>query len=126
MRALLKAAAARELRVMFPMIASIEEFDKAKAIDERELTHLRRHGHTLPARVHVGAMVEVPALLYQLDELLARADFLSVGSNDLAQFLFAADRSNVNLTNRFDPISPPFLRALMKIADKGREAGKPV
>ena len=63
---------------------------------ERELTHLRRHGHTLPARVHVGVMVEVPALLYQLDELLARVDFLSVGSNDLAQFMFAADRSNVN------------------------------
>ena len=55
---------------------------------------MRRHGHTLPERVHVGVMVEVPALLYQLDELLARVDFLSVGSNDLMQFMFAADRSN--------------------------------
>jgi phosphotransferase system, enzyme I, PtsP len=125
-RALLKAAAGRELRVMFPMIASIEEFDRAKAIVERELTHLRRHGHVLPERVQVGAMVEVPALLYQLDELFGRADFLSVGSNDLFQFLYAVDRSNSRVADRFDPLSGPVLRALKTIVDKGRAAGKPV
>jgi phosphotransferase system enzyme I (PtsP) len=125
-RALLDAAAGRELRIMFPMVTTVDEFDQAKGFVERELTHLRRHGHTLPERVHVGVMVEVPALLYQLDELLARVDFLSVGSNDLAQFMFAADRSNVQLANRFDAISPPFLRALKYIADKARAAGKPV
>jgi len=125
-RALLDAAAERELRVMFPMVTTIDEFDQAKSFVERELTHLRRHGHRLPERVHVGVMVEVPALLYQLDELLARVDFLSVGSNDLAQFMFAADRSNVQLANRFDAISPPFLRALKYIADKSRAANKPV
>jgi phosphotransferase system enzyme I (PtsP) len=126
MRALLKAAAGRELRVMFPMVASVEEFDQAKAIVERELTHLRRHGHALPERVHVGAMVEVPALLYQLDELLARVDFLSVGSNDLLQFLYAADRNNSKVAERFDPISAPALRALKAIVDKGRAGSKPV
>lgn len=126
MRALLKAAAGRELRVMFPMIAAIDEFDRARALVERELTHLRRHGHKLPDRVHVGAMVEVPSLLYQLDELFARVDFLSVGSNDLFQFLFAIDRSNSRVANRFDPISVPVLRALKTITDKGRAAGKPV
>ncbi len=125
-RALLDAAAGRELRIMFPMVTTVDEFDQAKGFVERELTHLRRHGHTLPERVHVGVMVEVPALLYQLDELLARVDFLSIGSNDLAQFMFAADRSNVQLANRFDPISPPFLRALKFIVDKARAAGKPV
>jgi phosphotransferase system enzyme I (PtsP) len=125
-RALLDAAAGRELRIMFPMVTTVDEFDQAKGFVERELTHLRRHGHTLPERVHVGVMLEVPALLYQLDELLARVDFLSVGSNDLAQFMFAADRSNVQLANRFDAISPPFLRALKYIADKARAAGKPV
>jgi len=71
-------------------------------------------------------MVEVPALLYQLDELLKRVDFLSVGSNDLMQFMFAADRSNSRLANRFDPVSPPLLRALREIVDKGRAANKPV
>jgi phosphotransferase system enzyme I (PtsP) len=125
-RALLDAAAERELRIMFPMVTTVDEFDRAKGFVERELTHLRKHGHTLPERVHVGVMVEVPALLYQLDELLARVDFLSIGSNDLAQFMFAADRSNVNLAGRFDPISPPMLRALKFIVDKARVAGKPV
>jgi phosphotransferase system enzyme I (PtsP) len=125
-RALLDAAAERELRIMFPMVTTVDEFDQAKLLVEKELTHLRRHGHTLPERVHVGVMVEVPALLYQLDELLKRVDFLSVGSNDLMQFMFAADRSNTRLANRFDPISPPLLRALKEIADKGRAAKKPV
>jgi phosphotransferase system, enzyme I, PtsP len=126
MRALLKAAAARDLRVMFPMIATVEEFERAKAMVERELTYLRRHGYQLPERVEVGAMVEVPSLLFQLDELLARVDFLSVGSNDLVQFLYAADRGNALVSERFDPISPPVLRALRTIAEKGRAHGKPV
>jgi phosphotransferase system enzyme I (PtsP) len=71
-------------------------------------------------------MVEVPSLLYQLDELFARVDFLSVGSNDLFQFLYAVDRSNTRVANRFDPISVPVLRALKVIVDKGRASGKPV
>jgi phosphotransferase system enzyme I (PtsP) len=125
-RALLKAARGRELRMMFPMVAAVEEFDNAKAMVERELTHLRRHGHALPDRVHVGAMVEVLALLYQLDELLARVDFLSVGSNDLLQFLYAADRGNTRVSARFDPLSAPALRALKEIVDKGRAFNKPV
>ena len=125
-RALLRAGAGRDLRVMFPMIAAVEEFDEAKALVERELTHLRRHGHRLPERVDVGSMVEVPSLLYQLDELLERVDFLSVGSNDLAQFFYAADRGNARVADRFDQISVPMLRALRDIAYKGRAHAKPV
>ena len=125
-RALLRAAGGRELRIMFPMIAMVEEFDKAKSLVEMELTHLRRHGHALPERVHIGTMLEVPALLFQLDELLARVDFLSVGTNDLMQFLYAADRGNARVSKRFDPLSAPVLRALKDIADKGRKHGKPV
>jgi phosphotransferase system enzyme I (PtsP) len=104
----------------------VEEFDQAKAIVERELTHLRKHGHGLPERVFVGAMVEVPSLLFQLDEILARADFLSVGSNDLVQFLYAADRSNVRVADRFDPLSPAALRAFRMVAEAGIRHGKPV
>ena len=125
-RALLRAAGGRDLHVMFPMIATIEEFDEAKSLVERELTHLRRHGHKLPEHVEVGTMVEVPSLLYQLDELLARVDFLSVGTNDLVQFFYAADRGNARVADRFDSISAPVLRALRVIADKSREHGKPV
>jgi phosphotransferase system enzyme I (PtsP) len=125
-RALLRAAGARELSIMFPMIATVEEFDEAKSLIERELTHLRRHGHKLPERVEVGTMVEVPSLLYQLDELLERVDFLSVGSNDLLQFFYAADRGNPRVAERFDALSAPVLRALREIADKARAHGKPV
>jgi phosphotransferase system, enzyme I, PtsP len=87
---------------------------------------LRRHGHKLPDEVEIGSMVEVPSLLYQLDELLERVDFLSVGSNDLVQFLYAADRGNPRVSSRFDPLSTPVLRALKDIADKCNEHGKPV
>ncbi|MGD0334719.1 MAG: phosphoenolpyruvate--protein phosphotransferase [Xanthobacteraceae bacterium] len=126
LRALLRAAGGRALKIMFPMIATVGEFDQAKELVERELTHLRRHGHKLPAQVEVGSMIEVPSLLYQLDELLEHADFLSVGSNDLVQFLYAVDRGNPRVSGRFDPLSAPVLRALKDIADKCREHGKPV
>ncbi len=71
-------------------------------------------------------MVEVPSLLFQLDELLERVDFLSVGSNDLMQFLYAADRGNTRVSKRFDPLSAPVLRALKDIADKAKKHDKPV
>ena len=125
LRALLRAAGGRALKIMFPMIATVAEFDQAKELVERELTHLRRHGHKLPEEVEVGSMVEVPSLLYQLDELLERVDFLSVGSNDLVQFLYAVDRGNPRVSSRFDPISAPVLRALKDIADKCHSYGKP-
>ncbi len=126
LRALLRAAGSRALKIMFPMISTVEEFDQARELVERELTHLRRHGHKLPAEVEVGSMVEVPSLLYQLDELLERVDFLSVGSNDLVQFLYAIDRGNPRVSGRFDALSAPVLRALKEIADKSRDHNKPV
>jgi phosphotransferase system, enzyme I, PtsP len=126
LRALLRAAGGRALKVMFPMIATVQEFDQARELVERELTHLRRHGHKLPDEVQVGSMVEVPSLLYQLDELLDRADFLSVGSNDLVQFLYATDRGNPRVASRFDALSAPVLRALKDIIERGRAHNKPV
>ncbi|GIK79823.1 MAG: phosphoenolpyruvate--protein phosphotransferase [Pseudorhodoplanes sp.] len=125
-RALLRAATGRALRIMFPMVAVVDEFDQGKVMVENELTHLRRHGHGLPERVEVGAMVEVPSLLFQLDELLPRVDFLSVGSNDLVQFLYAIDRGNTRVAERFDPISAPALRVFRDIVDKGNQYKKPV
>ena len=125
-RALLRAAGGRDLRIMFPMIATVEEFDEAKSLVERELTHLRRHGHKLPERVEIGTMLEVPSLLYQLDELLERVDFLSVGSNDLVQFFYAADRGNARVAERFDRALCAGPARAKDIADKGRAHGKPV
>jgi phosphotransferase system enzyme I (PtsP) len=125
-RALLRAASGRELKIMFPMVAVVQEFDDARDLVERELTYLRRHNHRLPERVEVGTMLEVPSLLYQIDELLERVDFLSVGSNDLFQFLFAVDRGNPRVNARFDALSVPMLRALRDIAARGLAHGKPV
>ncbi|MYZ49527.1 phosphoenolpyruvate--protein phosphotransferase [Propylenella binzhouense] len=125
-RSMLKAAAGRELRLMFPMVTEVGEFRRAKAIVEREQAHLSRHGHDGSDDVVLGVMVEVPALLFQLDELFAAVDFVSVGTNDLLQFLMASDRGNTRLAGRYDPLSPAFLRALMAVVEKSTAAGKPV
>jgi phosphotransferase system enzyme I (PtsP) len=125
-RALLLAAEGRELRLMFPMITEVGEFDRAKQIVDRELAFLTRHGHAPPTSLKLGAMIEVPAILWQLEALVRRVDFLSVGSNDLLQFLFAVDRGNTKLANRFDPLSLPVLKALKRIADVAQAGGVPV
>ena len=124
LRALILAAGERPLRVMFPMVATLAEFDAARGLATRELDHSRRHGRPAPA-VAFGAMIEIPALLGVLDELLAKADFVSVGSNDLVQYLFAADRDNKRVGRRYDSLSRPALRALREIARAGARAGKP-
>ena len=92
----------------------------------REIERARKFGIGLPERIEYGDMLEVPSLLFQLDELLARVDFLSVGSNDLMQFLYAADRGNMRVSARFDPLSAPVMRALKDIADKAKKHAKPV
>jgi phosphotransferase system enzyme I (PtsP) len=126
LRALLRAGAGRQLRIMFPMITMVSEFDAAKSLVEREIAHLSLHKYEMPADLKLGVMVEVPALLWQLDELLERVDFVSVGSNDLVQYLTAADRDNRRVAGRFDVLSAPVLRALQSIAQKGAAAGKSV
>jgi phosphotransferase system enzyme I (PtsP) len=125
-RALLKAAAGRHLRVMFPMVATTSEFERAKALVEGELDYLRRQSAAPPSRISMGAMVEVPSLLFEIDTIARTADFLSVGSNDLMQFLFAADRDNKLVSGRFDALSPGALRALKLIAERAAVAGCPV
>ncbi len=126
LRGLLHAGAGHRLRIMFPMIATVEEFEQAKALVEREIAHLRRHGRALPHHLELGVMVEVPSLLWQLDEICPRVDFLSVGSNDLVQYLYAADRENKRISDRYDVLSAPILRALKFIVDKAQAARKPV
>jgi phosphotransferase system enzyme I (PtsP) len=126
LRAMLKAGGGRDLRIMFPMIANVAEFESAKAIALRELEHIKRHDYPTPRSLRLGAMVEVPSLLWELDLIAERADFLSVGSNDLVQYMYAADRDNTRVSKRYDNLSPPVLRALERVADAGRRAGTPV
>lgn len=126
MRALLKAAAGRELRVMLPMVTDLREIDQARALIMREVKHLSRFGHGLPLALRLGAMLEVPSLLFDLDRLMDSVDFVSIGSNDLFQFMHAADRGNALIGDRFDALSPAFLRALKASAEAAGRHGTPL
>ncbi|PZQ61220.1 MAG: phosphoenolpyruvate--protein phosphotransferase [Sphingomonas taxi] len=125
-RALLEAAAGRTLNVMFPMVSEAWEFDEARALFEKQRDFLVARGKRLPLEVRYGAMLEVPALAYQLDLLLPNVDFLSIGTNDLTQFLFAADRANPKLAERYDWLSPSILRFLHRVVVPAAQAGVPV
>ncbi|KFB08980.1 phosphoenolpyruvate--protein phosphotransferase [Nitratireductor basaltis] len=125
-RALLKAAGGRELRLMLPMVTEVSEIQQARAIIDREVRHLSRFAHLLPTELKIGAMIEVPSLLWQLDELMEAVDFVSVGSNDLFQFVTATDRGNTRIADRFDPLSVPFMRILRQIVRAGDAADTPV
>ncbi|TQV73375.1 phosphoenolpyruvate--protein phosphotransferase [Denitrobaculum tricleocarpae] len=120
-RALLRASEGRELRIMFPMISDVAEFDDARALLEREIERAAKKDEKLPTVVKVGLMLEVPSLVWQLPALLEKVDFLSVGSNDLFQFHFAADRGNPRLARRYDVLAPGFLKLLHSVANQAQE-----
>jgi phosphotransferase system enzyme I (PtsP) len=126
LRALIAAVAGRPLRVMFPLVASVEEFRTARGLVDHELAWAQRRGRPAPSRLEVGAMIEAPSLLWHLDALLPMTDFVSVGTNDLMQYLFAADRGNPRVSHRYDPLSPPALRALRVIREACADTGTPV
>ena len=117
-KAFLEAAAGKELNVMFPMISNLAEFEEAKETLMLELEKEKRFKRPIPKKVNVGLMVEVPSIVFQLDEILEKADFISIGTNDLAQFFFACDRGNPRLTERYDVLSAPFLRMMHTIVKK--------
>jgi len=119
LRALLLAAAGRPLSVMFPMVATVAEFRAARALLVAEATRVRPQ----PSKLSIGTMLEIPALMWQLPALLREADFISVGTNDLLQFLFAADRSAPQLAGRYDILSPPVLDLLSDLRAQADAAG---
>jgi phosphotransferase system enzyme I (PtsP) len=126
LRALLRAAARKRLLLMFPMISEVAEFDAARAILDLELERVGKTGDALPSEIKVGAMIEVPALVWQLAALLPRVDFVSIGSNDLLQFLFASDRGSSTVSERYDMLSPAVLSMLRTIVESCDRAGVPL
>ncbi|AUW59822.1 phosphoenolpyruvate--protein phosphotransferase [Sphingobium sp. SCG-1] len=125
-RALLEAAAGKTLYVMFPLISEPWEFDLARALIEKQRDWLVNQRKAVPNVVHYGAMLEVPALAEVLDLLLPRLDFLSIGTNDLTQFLFAADRAHPKLAERYDWLSIAILRFLSRIVKACEEHQVPL
>jgi phosphotransferase system enzyme I (PtsP) len=137
LRALVQAGSDRHLKIMFPMVAEVDEFDRLKDILDLELARHQSQGAIMPQKVSVGTMLEIPALAWQLPILLDRIDFLSVGSNDLMQFLFAIDRGNQRVSDRYDSVSPSMLNFLKMIVKEckiksvplsvcGEMAGRPL
>jgi phosphotransferase system enzyme I (PtsP) len=108
---------------MFPLVTTVAEFDAARALVERELDWGRKHGRKAPAQIEVGVMVEAPALAWSIPDLKGRADFLSIGTNDLMQYFFAADRGNARVADRYDILSAPALRFLKRIREDADAAG---
>ncbi len=114
-RGLLEAAAGRTLHVMFPMVSEPWEFDQAKAIFDAQIAYLKGRKRQLPTHIRYGVMLEVPALAETLDLILPKIDFISIGTNDLTQFLFAADRADPRLAERYDWFSPAIFRFIRRV-----------
>jgi phosphotransferase system enzyme I (PtsP) len=137
LQALIRAANGRPLNVMFPFIAQFEEFREARQKLLDELDKEAEHGHVLPSKVRIGAMLETPSLAFAPDQFFEMADFISIGGNDLKQFFFAADRENELVRSRYDTLNVSFLSFIEQIAQRcerlktplsfcGEDAGRPV
>jgi phosphotransferase system enzyme I (PtsP) len=126
LRALIAAARGRPLRIMFPLVASVDEFRAARALVDVEIAWALRRGRPAPSRLDVGAMIEAPVAGLAPGRAAADDRLRLVGTNDLMQYMFAADRGNPRVSDRYDPLSPPALRALEQIQRACAETGTPV
>ena len=125
-RAFIRASRGRAIKIMLPFVTEVAEFDRAFELLEMEKNRARQNGILVPDKIELGVMLEVPALVWQLDALLQRVSFVSVGTNDLMQYMFAADRGNQAMRGRYDVLSPAMLAVLKHIADKCNAAKVPV
>jgi phosphotransferase system enzyme I (PtsP) len=123
---MLRATAGAELKLMLPMVTEVAELKIARGLLQKEIERQSKLGEQLPRKLQFGAMLEVPALLWQLDELMQEVDFVSVGSNDLFQFAMAVDRGNARVSDRFDVLGRPFLRMLREIVRAAERNGTPL
>jgi len=125
LRALIAAGAERHLRVMFPMVATVDEFIAARALFDKEVQRASNLGRKLPNKIEVGVMLETPSLAWQINAICDHADFVSVGANDLMQFFFAADRDNPRVSDRYDPLHPAALSIMQFVAAGCKMNNKP-
>ena len=125
-KALLEAGAGHDMWIMFPMIANVSELLAARAVADEQRALAEKFGRALPKTLRLGAMIEIPSLVWQLDELLPRVDFISIGSNDLMQYVYACDREHPLLSERYDPLSAAFLRLLQHVVERCKAHGVPL
>lgn len=118
-QALIGAADGKPLHLLFPFIAQVSEFDTVKQLLDQTLAQ----SEVKPSAVKLGIMIEIPSILWQLDELMPRVDFVSIGSNDLMQFLFACDRGAVHMNDAYDTLSPTMLRVITHVLQKADAYG---
>ncbi len=126
LKAILRAAAFGEIRIMYPMIVSLEEFRKASALLEECKAELRERKALFRESIATGIMVETPAAVILAEELAKEVDFFSIGTNDLTQYILAADRGNRKLTKLYSPFHPAVLRAIAGVIAAGHKEGKEV
>jgi len=126
LRALVAAGAGRHLRIMFPMVTTVDEFIRAKALFRKEIDRASKFGAELPTKIEVGVMLETPSLAWSINQICDHADFVSVGANDLLQFFFAADRDNVRVADRYDPLHPAAVSMLRNVAQGCHRNNVPV
>ena len=121
-RALIASASNRVLRLLLPLVTDVDEFNRGRALIDRELERARLLSLPMPRQTLVGAMLEVPALAFMLPQILRSADFVSIGSNDLLQFIFAVDRTNPRVAKRYDPLCPAVMTLVRQIVRSAAEA----
>lgn len=124
MRALLRASVHGNLRIMFPMVATLKEFRAAKAIFEEEKQKLISEGKEVSDTIQVGIMIEIPAAAVLADKFAKEVDFFSVGTNDLIQYTMAADRMNERVSYLYQPYNPSILRLIKNVIDAAHAEGK--
>jgi phosphoenolpyruvate-protein phosphotransferase len=126
LRAILRASAKHNVKVMFPMISSLEELRQAKELLGEAQSELYREGLEHDPNIQVGIMIEVPSAVWLAPRLVREVDFFSIGTNDLIQFLLGADRNNPKVAQLYEPLHPGVLSAIAEIVNVGRAAGKEV
>jgi phosphotransferase system enzyme I (PtsP) len=126
LRAILRSGAGKRIRILFPMISSLDEFLQAKGVVQECVHQLKIQGKEFIQNPPLGVMIELPSMVEIIDEMAQEADFFSIGTNDLIQYMLAVDRTNDRVAQMYLPHHPSVLRALKKIVDAGVKHGKEV